>query len=75
MTQNARVAIGPPMSPDEEAAHKRRLTSQAADQADAEVARIEEKLAGIKETLSAKKAEAKELRAEARKLEREGGDE
>lgn len=70
----AQVAIGPPMSPEEEAAHKRRLAAQSADQAEAEVQVMQAKLDGIKESLAAKKAEAKELRAEAKRLEREGGE-
>ena len=74
MTNNAQVAIGQGMPPDEEAAYKRRLATEAADQADAEVDRLEEKLAGWKDALAAKKAEAKQLRAEAKRLDREGGE-
>ena len=69
MSSNSQVAIGPGMSPDEEADHKRRLAREAADQAEAEAARVEEKLDGMKEALKAKKAEAKQLRNEADRLE------
>jgi hypothetical protein len=61
------VATGPELSPDEEADHRQRLAEMYADQADAEVAAIEDKMAGWKQTLADKKAEAKRLRAEAKK--------
>lgn len=67
------VAIGPPMSSDEERAHKLRLAEQYADEADRAVEVIEAKLAGIRESLNDAKAEAKRYRAEAKKL--KGGDE
>ena len=63
----ARVEVGPELSADEEAAHKRQLAEAYADQADAEVAAIEDKLAGWKQALADKKAEAKQLRADAKK--------
>jgi hypothetical protein len=61
------VETGPQLSPDEEAAHRRRLAETYADQADAAVEAIEAKLAGMKESLVSAKAEAKRLRAEAKK--------
>lgn len=61
------VQTGPPLNPDEEATHRRRLAEAYADQAEAEVAAIEEKLAGWKQAFADKKAEAKALRAEAKK--------
>lgn len=70
---HATVAIGPPMPPDEEHAHKLRLAEMYADEADRAVETIEAKLAGIQESLRAAKAEAKRHRAEANKL--KSGDE
>lgn len=67
MTNGATVHTGPGLNPDEEADHRRRLAEAYADQADAEVAAIEEKLAGWKQALADKKAEAKQLRTEAKK--------
>lgn len=58
---DARVQIG--TTPEDLQAERERL----ADEAEAQVGVIEEKLAGVKEALTAKKAEAKQLRAEARK--------
>lgn len=67
------VAIGPPMTPDEESAHKLRLAEMYAAEAEQAVETIEAKLAGIKESLTAARVEAKRLRAEANKL--KNGDE
>jgi chromosome condensin MukBEF ATPase and DNA-binding subunit MukB len=64
---NASVQTGPPLEPDQEAAHKLQLAEAYADQADAEVEVIEAKLAGWQQALKDKKAEAKRLRAEADK--------
>jgi hypothetical protein len=64
------VATGPGMDPGEEAAHRQRIADAYADQAEAEVAAIEEKLAGWKQTLADKKADAKRLRAEATKTQK-----
>lgn len=58
---DAQVQTGPTAT--SEAAQA--LREQLADQAEAEVERIKEKLEGVKEALAAKKAEAKQLRAEA----------
>jgi hypothetical protein len=66
MSNGATVQTGPGLSPEDEAAHKQRLAEVYADQADAEVKAIEDKLAGWKQTLADKKAEAKRLRAEAK---------
>ena len=62
--------IGETLSPEEEADVRRAHFTELADDADAAVKVIEEKLAGVKATLVAKKAEAKQLRAEARKGEK-----
>jgi len=66
------VAIGPPMPPDEEHAHKLRLAELYADEADRAVEAIEAKIAGMQESLKAAKADAKRYRAEARKLSKDG---
>lgn len=66
MTSNAQVGTGPGMTPDQEHEHRQRLAETYADQAEAEVEAIEEKLAGWQQTLKDKKAEAKRLRAEAK---------
>lgn len=65
---NPQVAVGPPMPPDEERAHKLRLAEMYAGEAEQAVETIEAKLAGIKESLAAAKAEAKRLRAELHQL-------
>jgi hypothetical protein len=49
--------------PEQPAEASRAIAEQLADQADAEVEAIEEKLAGWKQALADKKAEAKRLRA------------
>lgn len=67
MSSNASVAIGPPMSPDEEAAHRQRLLEQAADEAEAAAETIQAKLDGMAESLRTAKAEAKRARAAATK--------
>jgi hypothetical protein len=59
---DAQVEVGPP--PTTEAVQ--RIREQLADQAEAEVKAIEEKLAGWQQALKDKKAEAKQLRAEAK---------
>lgn len=61
------VAVGPPMPPDEEEAHKQRLRELYADEAEAAVESIEAKLAGMQESLETAKAEAERLRDEATK--------
>lgn len=63
----ASVDTGPELTPAEEAEHRRRLAVTYADQADAEVAAIEEKMTGWKRALVEKKSEAKTLRAAAEK--------
>lgn len=71
MTQ-PQVAIGPPMGPDEEHAHKRRLAGLYAGEAEQAVETIEAKIAGMQESLKAAKAEAKARRAEVKKLSADG---
>lgn len=68
MTDNggATVQTGPPLDPEAEAAHKRQLAALYADQLEAEVAAIEDKLAGWQQTLKDKRAEAKQARADAK---------
>jgi len=44
---DATVAIGPPMSPDEERAHQDRQRAAAIDEAEQAIAVIEEKVSGI----------------------------
>ena len=57
------VAIGGPLSPEQEAALRRQQRAELVDQLEAEVAAVEEKLSGWKEALSAKKAELREARS------------
>ena len=66
MSNNASVETGPTLTPEEEADRRRETSATLADQADAEVAVIKEKLDGVKAALKEKKAEAKRLRAEAK---------
>ena len=65
MSNDSQVAIGPGMTPEEEADHRRRLADAEAEQAEAAVETIQRKLDGIKESLTAAKAEAKRLRKQA----------
>ena len=57
------VAIGGPLSPEQEAALRRQQRAELVAQLEAEVAAVEEKLSGWKEALSAKKAELREARS------------
>jgi hypothetical protein len=66
MSNGAAVQTSPGMDPEQEATHRQQLAETYADQAEAEVAAIEGKLAGWQQTLKDKKAEAKRLRAEAK---------
>lgn len=65
VTTNPGVAVGPPLTADEEADHKRNLAKVYADEAEKAVEAMEAKLAGIQASLKTAKADAKRLRAEA----------
>jgi len=73
LSNNARVVIGPPMSPEEEATHQRHLAEQVAEEAERGVEVMETKLAGIKKSLTAAKTEAKRLRIEVNRRKGEHG--
>lgn len=57
------VAIGPAMSPDEEAAHKQRLRDLYTAEAERAVEVIEAKVDGMQQSLAAARARLAELRA------------
>ena len=70
--QGVQVAIGPPMSPDEEKAHKLSLAELHADEAEERVKLTAQTLKDLQASLKDKRAEAKALRAEHRRLKSEG---
>jgi hypothetical protein len=57
------AAVGPAMSPDEEAEHRAQLRDVYLADAEQAVETIEEQIAGMQETLKAKKAEVKRLKS------------
>ena len=60
------VSIGPPMGPDEEAAHKRAIAEVLADEADVAVKNTRQTIKDLQASLKDRQAEAKRFRAEAK---------